>query len=64
MQALGEASLRQTTLMVTHQPEGLTDWDSIWVMQNGKIIEQGDFATLAAADGAFAALLAHRQEEI
>lgn len=64
MQALGAASLRQTTLMVTHQLEGLTDWDSIWVMQDGKIIEQGDFATLADAQGPFAALLAHRQEEI
>ncbi len=64
MQALTTASLRQTTLMVTHQLEGLTDWDSIWVMENGRLVEQGDYATLAAAGGPFAALLAHRQEEI
>ena len=64
MQALGAASLRQSTLMVTHQLEELNDWDSIWVMQDGRIIEQGDFASLAAAQGPFAALLAHRQEDI
>lgn len=64
MQALNAASLRQTTLMVTHQLEGLADWDAVWVMQNGSIVEQGTFAELSAANGAFAALLAHRQEEI
>ncbi len=64
MQALNEASLQQTTLMVTHQLEGLTDWSTIWVMDNGQIIEQGTFAELSQAEGAFAALLAHRQEEI
>lgn len=64
MQALSAASLRQTTLMVTHQLEGLADWDAVWVMQNGSIVEQGTFAELSAANGAFAALLAHRQEEI
>lgn len=64
MQALNAASLRQTTLMVTHQLEGLVDWDAVWVMQDGSIIEQGTFAELSAANGAFAALLAHRQEEI
>ncbi|WP_337037498.1 MULTISPECIES: heme ABC transporter permease/ATP-binding protein CydD [Pseudescherichia] len=64
MQALNAASLRQTTLMVTHQLEGLADWDAVWVMQDGSIVEQGTFAELSAANGTFAALLAHRQEEI
>ncbi|HKS33299.1 MAG TPA: cysteine/glutathione ABC transporter permease/ATP-binding protein CydD [Enterobacteriaceae bacterium] len=64
MQALDAASTRQTTLMVTHQLEGLDAWDAIWVMHNGHIVEQGDYATLSAAEGAFAGLLAHRQEEI
>lgn len=44
--------------------EGLADWDDVWVMQDGQIIEQGDYATLARAGGVFSALLAHRQEEI
>ncbi|WP_336218725.1 heme ABC transporter permease/ATP-binding protein CydD [Citrobacter amalonaticus] len=64
MQALKSASNRQTTLMVTHQLEDLADWDTIWVMQDGKIIEQGSWAGLSTANGAFATLLAHRQEEI
>ncbi|WP_228736677.1 ATP-binding cassette domain-containing protein, partial [Klebsiella variicola] len=64
MQALTHASTEQTTLLVTHQLEGLADWDAVWVMQDGQIIEQGDYATLARAGGVFSALLAHRQEEI
>lgn len=64
MQALTEASRQQTTLMVTHQLENLADWDAVWVMQDGQIIEQGRFAELSQAQGAFADLLAHRQEEI
>ena len=64
MQALKAASKHQTTLMVTHQLEDLADWDAIWVMQDGQIIEQGSWAELSTAGGAFAMLLAHRQEEI
>ncbi|HGH5981090.1 TPA: cysteine/glutathione ABC transporter permease/ATP-binding protein CydD [Kluyvera georgiana] len=64
MQALGEASMQQTTLMVTHQLEGITEWDAIWVMENGQIIEQGSYSQLVAANGVFASLLANRQEEI
>ncbi|AXD14934.1 cysteine/glutathione ABC transporter permease/ATP-binding protein CydD [Salmonella enterica subsp. enterica serovar Ohio] len=64
MQALKAASKRQTTLMVTHQLKDLADWDAIWVMQDGAIVEQGSYAELSAANGAFATLLAHRQEDI
>ncbi|EPH2696291.1 TPA: cysteine/glutathione ABC transporter permease/ATP-binding protein CydD [Klebsiella aerogenes] len=64
MQALSNASTQQTTLMVTHQLAGLAEWDVIWVMQDGQIVEQGGYGQLSAAGGAFASLLAHRQEEI
>lgn len=64
MQALTEAAAHQTTLMVTHQLENLTDWDSVWVMHEGQIVERGTFAALAAGGGRFADLLVHRQEEI
>ena len=64
MTALDSASRQQTTLMVTHQLEGIADWDQIWVMENGRLVEQGDYASLAAAQGPFAALLANRQEDI
>ena len=55
---------RLTTLMVTHQLEGIADWDQIWVIENGRIVEQGDYASLVAAQGPFATLLANRQEDI
>ncbi|EPK7361578.1 TPA: cysteine/glutathione ABC transporter permease/ATP-binding protein CydD [Kluyvera cryocrescens] len=64
MQALSEASTQQTTLMVTHQLEGLMNWDVIWVMENGQIIEQGTYQQLVDANGVFTSLLANRQEEI
>lgn len=64
MQALTEASTQQTTLMVTHQLEDLTEWDAIWVMENGQIIEQGTYQQLVDANGVFTSLLASRQEEI
>ena len=64
MAALDSASRQQTTLMVTHQLEGIADWDQIWVMENGRLVEQGDYASLAAAHGPFAVLLANRQEDI
>jgi ATP-binding cassette subfamily C protein CydD len=64
MEALGEASKQQTTVMVTHQLDYITEWDNIWVMRGGAIVQQGDFTTLAAQDGPFAELLANRQEEI
>ena len=64
MQALSEASTQQTTLMVTHQLEGLMDWDVIWVMENCQIIEQGTYQQLVDANGVFTSLLANRQEEI
>ncbi|MGK0736061.1 heme ABC transporter permease/ATP-binding protein CydD [Yokenella regensburgei] len=64
MQALTEASTRQTTLMVTHQLEDLTDWDAIWVMHDGRLVQQGRYQDLAQVEGPFATLLAHRQEDI
>ncbi|ALR76187.1 heme ABC transporter permease/ATP-binding protein CydD [[Enterobacter] lignolyticus] len=64
MQALTDASTQQTTLMVTHQLEDLQAWDTIWVMHDGQIVEQGPYDQLAAAQGHFTRLLAHRQEEI
>ncbi|UNK60026.1 heme ABC transporter permease/ATP-binding protein CydD [Buttiauxella ferragutiae] len=64
MDALSSASRQQTTLMVTHQLDYINDWDEVWVMREGRIVQQGDFATLAAQEGPFTTLLAHRQEEI
>ncbi|QKJ86592.1 cysteine/glutathione ABC transporter permease/ATP-binding protein CydD [Paramixta manurensis] len=62
--ALLQASYRHTTLLVTHQLDRLAEWDEIWVMRDGQLLEQGTYAQLAASSGAFAALLAQRQGAI
>ncbi|MBK5144814.1 cysteine/glutathione ABC transporter permease/ATP-binding protein CydD [Budviciaceae bacterium BWR-B9] len=64
MKALNEASLHQTTLLVTHRLEDLEGYDQIWVMDKGQIIERGDFMTLSQSGGAFAALMSNRNAEV
>lgn len=64
MQALNAASHQQTTLLVTHQLEDTEDYDQIWVMDSGKIVQQGNYATLSAQPGLFAKLIAHRSREL
>jgi ATP-binding cassette subfamily C protein CydD len=63
MKALEEASRRQTTLLVTHQLEDTLGYDQIWVMDNGLLIQQGNYATLSQSNGSFANLMSHRSEE-
>lgn len=62
MSALMAASHAQTTLLVTHQLENTVDYDLIWVMERGLLIQQGDHATLSKTAGAFANLLSYRRE--
>lgn len=64
MQALNAASHQQTTLLVTHQLEDTEDYDQIWVMDSGKIVQQGNYATLSTQSGLFAKLIAHRSGEL
>ncbi|KLN96133.1 heme ABC transporter permease/ATP-binding protein CydD [Moellerella wisconsensis] len=64
MQALNRAAERQTTLMVTHLLEETLNYDQIWVMSQGKIIQQGNYSELSQSAGPFARLLAHRSEEL
>lgn len=63
LQALNEASQHQTTLMITHRIEDLKQCDQIFVMQRGKIVQQGKFTELQH-QGFFAELLAQRQQDI
>ncbi|VTP61427.1 ATP-binding/permease protein CydD [Serratia rubidaea] len=49
---------------MTHQLEDTEDFDQIWVMDNGKIVQQGDYASLSAQPGLFATLIAHRSGEL
>lgn len=63
LKSLQQISQQQTTLMITHRIEDLQQCDQILVMQQGKIIQQGNFAQLKN-QGFFAQLLADRQWEI
>ena len=58
--ALLQASHAQSTLLITHQLERLSQWDEIWLMRNGSIVQQGNAETLAGSPGPFAELLAQR----
>ncbi|HEM7134604.1 TPA: cysteine/glutathione ABC transporter permease/ATP-binding protein CydD [Providencia rettgeri] len=64
MQTLNQLSSQQTTLLVTHLLEETLDYDQIWVMANGQIIQQGNYTQLSQSEGAFTQLLAHRSEEL
>ncbi|WCG81643.1 heme ABC transporter permease/ATP-binding protein CydD [Pectobacterium sp. A5351] len=64
MTALNEAARHQTTLLVTHQLTDITEYDAIWVMDSGQLVQRGNYQTLRAEAGPFAALLAQRQEAL
>lgn len=64
MHALNDAAHQQTTLLVTHLLEETRDYDEIWVMDKGLIIEQGSYAALQQQQGAFARLLSHRTGDL
>ncbi|OON40983.1 cysteine/glutathione ABC transporter permease/ATP-binding protein CydD [Izhakiella australiensis] len=63
-QCLLEASRQQTTLLITHQLEQLGDWDIIWVMDDGQIVQQGNKQSLLQQPGIFASLLNQRMSEV
>ncbi|AOF53995.1 thiol reductant ABC exporter subunit CydD [Rodentibacter caecimuris] len=63
LQTLSEISCYQTTLMITHRIEELKQCDQILVMQQGAIVQKGDFSQLRN-NGFFAELLAQRQQDI
>ena len=62
--ALNEAADRQTTLMITHQIDTLSRWQTLWVMEAGKLVQQGNWQQLSQQPGAFSEMLKHRQQEI
>jgi ATP-binding cassette subfamily C protein CydD len=63
IRALDDASRHQATVLVTHQLTQIREFDIIWVMGNGQILQQGRFEQLSAQTGPFARLLAHRRGE-
>uniref|UniRef100_A0A6P6Y7D2 Uncharacterized protein LOC113795312 n=1 Tax=Dermatophagoides pteronyssinus TaxID=6956 RepID=A0A6P6Y7D2_DERPT len=53
--ALKRLARGRTTLVVTHRLSSLRDFDYIYVMNEGCVVEEGDFRTLAASAAASAA---------
>ncbi|MDR0219159.1 MAG: cysteine/glutathione ABC transporter permease/ATP-binding protein CydD [Enterobacteriaceae bacterium] len=64
MRALNQASRQQTTLLVTHLLEETVEYDQIFVMEKGLMIEKGDYQSLSQSQGAFSRLLSHRSVEL
>ncbi|MGK3112314.1 heme ABC transporter permease/ATP-binding protein CydD [Candidatus Pantoea formicae] len=64
MNALQQAATQQTTLMITHQLHDLANWDEVWVMQSGQLVQQGSWQQLMAQDGLLREMVQHRQQEI
>lgn len=64
MRALEKATRRQTTLLVTHQLQAIVDFDTVWVMAGGIIVQQGRYADLAACDGPLAELIDSRAQKL
>lgn len=56
-QAIGATFAGRTNIVIAHRLSTIRRADHILVMAQGKIIEQGSHAELAAADGAYRRLL-------
>ncbi|WP_226705047.1 ABCB family ABC transporter ATP-binding protein/permease [Microbulbifer elongatus] len=63
LRALQEISREQTTLVIAHRLSTVVDADMILVMEHGRVVEQGDHATLVAAGGHYASLWRMQQRE-
>lgn len=56
-QALGRLAQDRTVIMIAHRLTTVLGADRIFVLQEGRIAEQGNGQALAAQDGLFARLL-------
>ena len=54
----------RTTFVIAHRLSTIRDADLVVVLEHGRIVEQGDYRTLAAAGGPFARLVATQQAGI
>ncbi len=55
-QAMSTLRAGRTAFVIAHRLSTIRDADTILVMENGAIVEQGDHTGLLAADGAYARL--------
>jgi ATP-binding cassette subfamily B protein len=60
---LREIAQDRTTLVIAHRLSTIIDADQILVMQNGRIVERGNFRELIERDGVFANMWRLQQQE-
>jgi ATP-binding cassette subfamily B protein len=60
---LREIARDRTTLVIAHRLSTVVDADQILVMEDGRIVERGNFRELLDANGRFAAMWALQQQE-
>ena len=63
LQAIAEIAKEQTTLVIAHRLSTIIDADKIVVLENGRVVEQGNHATLLAHNGQYAHLWRIQQKE-
>ena len=60
---LAEIARNHTTLVIAHRLSTIVDADEILVLDQGRIVERGNFRALLAADGKFAEMWRLQQQE-
>lgn len=63
LQALKEVAEKNTTLVIAHRLSTIIDANTILVMEQGRIVEQGDHHVLLERGGLYAQMWALQQEE-